>query len=291
VKSTFSSRDALLLCLLALIWGHSFLFVKLAVGSLAPTWIVTTRMLLGGTLLLLLALARRDPLPRDSRTLGKLAFIGLLGSGIPWAGQAWAQAYLDSGLVAVLNACTPLATLGLAVLSGQERLERHRLIGIAIAIAGTLVVVGGEVGAGRSVLALVVAVLATLGYAYAAVFTRGHITGRIANVPAAAFQLLLGAAFLVPLSTVLYGPPPSSLPPLVLAALLALGLLGTGIGFLIYFTLLGRVGATNTSMVTYLIPLVAILAGTLVRGERFGANVLVGALLLVGGVWIAQRRR
>ncbi|MFM2415586.1 MAG: hypothetical protein RL385_309, partial [Pseudomonadota bacterium] len=84
---------------------------------------------------------------------------------------------------------------------------------------------------------------------------------------------------------------PSSLPPLVLAALLALGLLGTGIGFLIYFTLLGRVGATNTSMVTYLIPLVAILAGTLVRGERFGANVLVGALLLVGGVWIAQRRR
>lgn len=291
MQSAFRARDALLLVLLALVWGHSFVFIKLIVGVLAPLWIVVSRMLLGGALLLVLALVRGDAFPRDRPTLVRLAMLGILGSALPWAGQAWAQRFLDSGLVAVLNACTPLATLGLAVISKQEQLERHRVVGIGIAIVGTLTVIGGELGSGRSALALVMSVSATVGYAYAAVFTRKHVSGRIANMPAAALQLLFAGAFMVPLASLAHGAPPTRLPLLAILALLALGLLGTGLAFLIYFTLLGRVGATNTSMVTYLVPMVALAAGAVYRGERFGPSVVVGACALVFGVWLAQQRR
>jgi drug/metabolite transporter (DMT)-like permease len=288
VKSAFGARDVALLALLALFWGHSFLFIKIAVAELAPVWIVTARMTIGGLLLLAVTLLARIPIPRDGRTLRTLAVIGVLGSALPWACQAWSQHYLDSGLVAVLNAFTPLATLALAVITGQERLERSRVLGIALAIAGTLIVVGGEVHAGRSPLALGAAVLATFGYAFAAVYTREHVSGKIASLPAAALQLVFGALTLAPVAGTLGGGVPSLSQPALLA-LLGLGVLGTGLAFAIYFTLIARVGATSTSMVTYLTPVVAMTAGAFYRGERFGPNVYVGSVALIAGVWLAQR--
>lgn len=96
---------------------------------------------------------------------------------------------------------------------------------------------------------------------------------------------------MVPLAGLAHGAPPLLLPLPVALSLLALGFLGTGLAFLIYFTLLARVGATNTSMVTYLVPLIAMAAGAVYRGERFEPSVLLGACALVGGVWLAQQRR
>lgn len=285
----FQLREVVLLALLALVWGNSFLFIKIAVASVPPPWIVTIRMVIGALLLLGIALASTQRAPRDLASLLSLAFIGVFGCALPWSGQAWAQQFLDSGLVAVLNACTPVATLILAVLWGQERLYLNRVVGLALAVLGTLIVVGVEVRAGRSTLALMMAVLATLGYALAAVMTRAHVSGRISNVWAAAAQLALGALLLGPITWATHGPPPTTLAPTVAAALLALGLLGTGVAFLIYFSLLESVGATNTSMVTYLVPVVGLASGALFRGERFGANVFVGAVAMIGGVWLAQK--
>jgi drug/metabolite transporter (DMT)-like permease len=291
VKSAFAARDLFLLLLLALIWGHSFLFIKVVVASVPPIWIVTARMLAGGGLLLFVMGLRGTRPPRDLTTLGKLAGIGVLGSALPWALQAWSQRHLDSGLVAVLNAFTPLATLGIAVLIKQEQLERQRVIGIAIAITGTLVVIGGEVGAGRSALALGAAVFATVGYALAAVLTRAHVSGRVAPLPAASIQLLSGALVLAPIALTVHGAPPLQVPALAALSLLLLGVFGTGLAFLIFFRLIERVGATNTAMVTYITPIVAMSAGALYRGERFGSNVFWGAAALIGGVWLAQRQR
>lgn len=285
----FRARDAALLLLLALVWGNSFLFIKTAVAVVPAPWIVTIRMTLGTALLVAIAIATRQRGPRDLRSVGVLGVIGVLGSALPWYGQAWAQQFLDSGLVAVLNACTPVATLMLAVLMGQERLYLNRVVGLAVAVTGTLIVVGLEVRAGRSTVALVMAVLSTVGYALAAVMTRKHVSGRIANVWAAAIQLGCGALLLGPFTWALHGPPPVALPPAAAGSLLALGLLGTGLAFLLFFSLLQRVGATNTSLVTYLVPLVGLVSGALVRGERYGANVFVGALAMIGGVWLAQR--
>jgi len=287
--SSFRPRDAALLVLLALIWGNSFLFIKLAVATVPTLWIVTIRMVLGACLLFIIARSTGQQAPSDFRTFLKLGLIGIFGSALPWAAQAWAQRFLDSGLTSVLNAATPVATLLLALVMRQERLYLNRVLGLALSVVGTLVVVGVEVRAGRSSLALAAALLATFGYALAAVLTRAHVSGRMSNTWAAASQLVWGVAFLGPLAWSTEGPPPTHLSPLVLCALLALGLLGTGLAFLIYFTLLQRVGATNTSMVTYLVPVVGLSSGALVLGERFGANVFLGALVMIVGVWLAQR--
>jgi drug/metabolite transporter (DMT)-like permease len=287
--SAFRPRDLVLLLVLALLWGNSFLFIKIAVSVIPPPWVVALRMAIGGLLLLVFALTSKERAPRDLASLGNIAMVGIVGSTLPWLGQAWAQQFLDSGLTAVLNACTPVATLILAVLFGQERLHVNRVLGLALAVLGTFIVVGLEVRAGRSTLALVVALLSTWGYALGAVLTRARISGRVSTIWASALQLLWGASLLGPVAWALEGPPPAALPASVAGALLALGVLGTGIAFQIYYVLLHRVGATNTSMVTYLAPIVGLVSGALVRGERFGANVFVGAAAMIGGVWLAQR--
>src|ERR1041385_1408718 len=267
--STFRPRDTLLLAILALMWGNSFLFIKIAVATVPPLWIVAFRMTVGGSLLLFIAMALGRSLPRHAASLGVLAFVGVVGAALPWSGQAWAQRFLDSGLVAVLNSFTPVATLVIALAVRQERLYRNRVFGLGAAVLGTVIVIGGEVRFGRSIVALVVAVLSTSGYALAGVVTRARISGRIAPLPAAAVQLSFGAAVLVPTAWASSGPLPTNLPPVALAALSALGLFGTGIAFIIYNVLIERVGATNASMVTYVVPVVGLLSGAVVRGERF----------------------
>src|SRR5438045_1605009 len=96
---TFTRRDVALFLLLAVFWGHSFLFIKLAVSAVPPLWIVGARMTVGGLLLLAIVAVLRRPLPREGRTLATLAFVGITGAAMPWACQAWAQRFLDSGLM------------------------------------------------------------------------------------------------------------------------------------------------------------------------------------------------
>jgi drug/metabolite transporter (DMT)-like permease len=287
--ASFRPRDVALFILLALTWGNSFLFIKIAVAAVQPMWIVTTRMTIGAVLLASIAAVLGRSVPRDPGRLGTLALVGVTSCAMPWSGQAWAQRQLDSGLVAVLNACTPVMTLVLAVLTRQERLHRNRVVGLAVAILGTVIVVRGEIGSGRSALALVVAVLSTMGYAVGAVVMRARISGRMDNLTAAATQLSLGAFALLPFAWAGHGAPSLDLSPAVTAALFALGLLGTGMAFVIYFALIESVGATSASMVTYIAPVVGLASGAIFRGERFGTNVVVGALALIGGVWLAQR--
>ncbi len=287
--SSFRPRDAAVLLLLALIWGNSFLFIKTAVAVVPPAWVVVVRMLLGASLLMLMARLSGKPGPKSFASTFKFGLIGLCGSGLPWLGQAWAQQFLDSGLVSVLNATTPVATLLVAVTLKQERLYLNRVLGLSLAVLGTLLVVGGEVRAGRSTAALAVAVLVTFGYAIAAVLTRARLADGVKGVWAPATQLTWGVLLLGPVAFALDGPPTLVADPWVVGSLLALGLLGTGVAFLLYFMLLENVGATNTSMVTYLAPIFGLSAGALFRGERFGANVLAGAALMLVGVWLAQR--
>lgn len=289
--STFTPRDAGLLVLLALMWGNSFLFVKTAVASIPPGWIVGGRLVIGSALLVGICLARRQPLPRSRRTWLVMGGIGVIGTGLPWFAHAWAQQALDSGLVAVLNATTPAATLLLALAFGIERLHTMRVVGLGVAITGSLIVIGGEVSGGGPVASLVVAMLAPFGYGLGSVLTRRHASGRIAPIPAAAAQLVGGALVLNLLALGVEGPAPAvgNLDPVHALALLALGVFGTGLAFIIYFTLIERVGATNASMVTYVVPIVGLAAGALVRGEQFGPNVFVGAAVLIVGVYLAQR--
>jgi drug/metabolite transporter (DMT)-like permease len=288
--STFTPRDAGLLLILSLLWGNSFLFIKTAVAEIPPGWVVAGRLTIGAVLIGAIVAVRRLPLPRERRILLALAVVGVLGTAAGWYAQAWAQRSLDSGLVAVLNATTPVATLLLALLAGIERLHPARVIGLAVAITGSIVVIGGEVSAGGPLVALVVAAVAPLAYGLGGVVTRREVSGRVATF--VAVQLGVGALVMTGISPVVDGlpPAPTSLSLWPALALLALGLLCTGTAFIINFELIASVGATNASMVTYLVPIVGLASGALVRGERFGANVFVGAAVLILGVYIAQRR-
>ncbi|MGI9016840.1 MAG: DMT family transporter, partial [Euzebya sp.] len=290
-QSTFTPRDAGLLLLLAFLWGNSFLFIKTAVAEIPPGWVVAGRLTIGGALLVGIVAVRQLKLPTQRRHLVALAAIGILGTAVPWTGQAWAQQSLDSGLVAVLNATTPVATLILAVAAGIERLHTARVVGLGVAVIGSFIIIGGEISAGGPVMALAIAAIAPFGYGLGSVLTRREISGKVGTLPAVATQLCMAAMVLTLASYVVEGSPPvlSELSPLVTAALFALGLFGTGIAFIIYFTLIERVGATNASMVTYLVPIVGLAAGAVVRGERFGANVFIGAAILILGVYLAQR--
>ena len=290
--SSFTPRDAGLLVLLATLWGNSFLFIKTAVAEIPPGWIVAGRMTIGGALLLGIVATRRMSLPRSRRVLIALATIGIVGTASGWLGQAWAQQFLDSGLVAVLNATTPGATLVLAVAFGIERLYLSRVLGLLVAIVGSVIIIGGEISAGGPVAALAIAGIAPFAYGLGSVVTRREISGKVETLPAVAVQLSVGAVVMTVFSLGLEGPPPllgdiSVIPAL---ALFVLGLLGTGVAFIIYFTLIKSVGATNASMVTYLVPIVGLIAGAVVRGERFGANVFLGAAVLIVGVYVAQRK-
>lgn len=289
-RSAFTPADALLFGILALFWGNSFLFVKIAVPFVPPPWIVAIRILIGSVLLLALVVTRRQALPRAPRRIAALFAIGFVGTAFPWTAQSWAQQYIDSGLMAVLNATTPAATLLIAVVAGQERLHTRRLGGLGIAIIGTVVVIGGEVSAGGALPALLVGAGAPVGYALGTVLAREWVSGRVRPLPAATVQLGTAALAMLPLAAVSTGAPaPDGLPVQAALALLALGVLGTGVAFLLYFTLIERVGATNAAMVTYVVPLVGLAAGALILSERFGRNVLVGAVVLIAGVYLAQR--
>lgn len=288
--SAFTPRTAGLLVLLALMWGHSFLFIKVAVRDVEPVWVMSGRIAIGGVLLLAIVAIRRRPLPRDPRLLLALGGIGVFGVAMPWAIQAWAQQFLDSGLLSVLNATAPASTLLVAVAVGQERAHRRRVLGLLVAITGTLIIVGFEIDAGRSPLALVAGAGATLAYGAGGVWTKASVSGRVGALPGAAAQLLLAALVVLPIALVTAEAPlPSRVDALPALALLGLGVFGTGLAFLAYFALIQEVGATNAAMVTYVVPLVGLTAGVVYLGEQVGPDVLIGAAVLIFGVWLAQR--
>ncbi len=289
-SSAFAPRDLGLLFSLAAMWGLSFLFIKVAVADVTPLWIVAARVTLGGVLLAVIVRLRGVEIPRERVVWGHLLVLALVTNMIPWVGIAWAQQFLPSGVTAMTNSLTPIATLTVAVAIGQESLTTRRLAGLAIAVAGTLVVVASELGTPERAVALVVAVSATLMYGAGAVYARHFVTGRVRPLATAFGQLAWSVVILVPLAAATGPAPlPGRVSLTAIGSLAALGIFGTGLAFLVFYVLMERVGATNATLVTYLIPVVGVTAGIVVLGERFGANVPVGGALIIAGVWLAQR--
>lgn len=291
-RSTFTPFDAGLLVTLASMWGFSFLFIKVAVAEVSPLWVVAARTTIGAAVLLVVLRLRGRRLPRDRATWGHLVVLATIGNAIPWTLIAWAEIHIPSGIAAVLNAIVPAATLAVAASVGLERLTGSKLAGLGAATVGTLVVVSGEALAFGRALPVLAAVGATFMYAYASVHAKRYVSGREGPLAIATGQVLIASVVSVPVAW-LVGPTPAwaELSLGAAGSLLALGALGTGAAFLVFYMLIERVGATNATMVTYLIPVVGLLAGWLVLGEHFGPHVFVGAAVIVAGIWLAQRER
>lgn len=291
-RSTFTPTDVGLLLALSSMWGFSFLFIKVAVTEVSPLWVVAVRTTIGAVVLLVILRMRGRRLPRGLVTWGHLLVLAIPGNVLPWTMVAWAEQYIPSGLAAVLNALVPIATLSVAASVGLERMTPAKLTGLFAALAGTTIVVSGEIVVDGRMWPVLAVILATLGYAYASVHAKRHVSAHHAPLSIASGQVLLAGCISVPAAW-LVGPTPvwGALSAAAIGSLIALGALGTGLAFLVFYMLIERVGATNATMVTYLIPIVGLAAGAIVLGERFGLHVFGGAVVIVVGIWLAQRER
>jgi drug/metabolite transporter (DMT)-like permease len=279
--------------LLSLLWGCSFLFIKVGVRELHPLWLTFGRVAAGALTLLVILAVTRDRLPRDPRLWGHLTVVAALGAAIPFTLFGLGEQRVSSVLAGIWNAATPLVALPLTVLVFRtERMSRAKAAGLAVGFLGVLVVLGVWRGLGGAQLTgQLMCFGAAMCYAVAIPYQKKFIAGRAGSgVAIVAAQLLLALVLLAIVAPVVAGAPPApadlSLP--VVLCVLALGSLGTGVAFVLNLRVIRIAGASTSTSVTYLMPVVATLAGVLILGETLSWNEPVGALVVITGVAIAQ---
>lgn len=282
------NRDAVLFVLLGLIWGSVYLAIKVGGDGLAPLSFVSVRLAIGGIFLLTILRLRGDRLPSRA-VLRHVVVVGLAGVAVPFTLTAWSQHGIDAGLASIFNAATPLFTVLLAgLVLSDEPLRAARLAGIALGFAGIVAVVGGGVNGGGSPGSMAAMLLAVASYAINAVYTRRHLRG-VPVLGLATGQVLVGLAATTPIAILFERPFEVAPPAATLGALVWLGIAASGIAPLLFFHLVGSLGAARASVVNYLIPIVGVSAGAVLLGESVGPMTMVGAVLVIAGVAIATK--
>ena len=287
-----------LLFILSLLWGGSFIGAEVALAELPPLSVVFARVALAALALQVVVRLRGLAMPRGLRGWAPYAVMGLFNNAVPFSLIVWGQTHLTGGLAAILNATTPLFTVLLAHLLGAEALTRARLVGIALGIAGVVVLVGAPALAptGVELLAHLAILGAAVSYACASLWGR-RFSGRPVLITAAA-QVSCSSVMMLPLVLLVDRPWTLPLPGAATwVALLVLGLACTALAYLLYFRLLATAGATNLMLVTVLIPPSAVLLGAALLEETVSAPQLagmacigLGLLVLDGRPWARLRR-
>jgi len=286
----------MLFAAVSLAWGASFLFIKVAGTGLAAVQVMVGRLGLGAALLVLVMLITRRRWPRGIRIWGNLLLISAFLCVIPFTLYAWAGQHIPSGLSSIYNATTPIATLLVALaLLPDERLTRTRTVGLLIAATGVVVVASpwsltlNEQNGTVLLLAQLACLGANLCYAIAFVLSRRLLrTGEYDATTIAASQITLAAVLGLAISPFIGGLEPVHLDIPVVASMLALGLVCTGVVYIWHATIIGAWGATAGATVTYVTPLVGVVLGIAVLGETLHWNEPVGGLLILAGVLISQ---
>ncbi len=278
---------------LAAIWGSSFLFIKVGVGELHPVHLTLYRVATGAATLLVVLVVLRDRLPREPAVWGHLLVVAAFGVALPFTLFGYGEQRVESMLAGIWNATTPLIVLPLAVLVFRtERLTARRAVGLALGFVGVLVVLGVWAGVGGAhFTGQLMCLGAAACYGLAIPYQKKFIAGRAySGLSLSAAQLLVATAQLALAAPLVAGAPPvpTDLSPRVVASVLALGALGTGLAFVINLRNIRLAGASTASTVTYLVPIFAVVVGAVVLGERMNWHQPVGALIVLVGVAVAQ---
>ena len=280
-----SLRNFVILLLLSLIWGASFLFIKVAVATIPPFSVAFGRTALAAVLLYLVLRSRGLKMPAWGPVWGTFLLMGLFNGAVPYTLITWAEIHIDSGLAAILNALMPLYTVLLAHLfTGDERLNWMKVVGIFLGFLGVVALIGPAAlgGLGRHVLAQLAVMAAALCYAIAIIF--GRRLREITPLVSATGQLFCAALLTLPM-ILLFDAPWTLSPSLIsLGALSCLSLLGTALAYLLYYYLLRRIGSTNLSLVTYLLPITGVFWGALLLGERLHWSAFLALGLILAGI-------
>ena len=277
--------------ILSILWGGSFFFVGVAVKEMPPLTIVLCRVALASIILLVIVYLKGDKMPSSPGLWGAFIIMGALNNLIPFSLIVWGQTHIESGLASILNATTPIFSVVLAhFLTREERLTTNRITGVTIGWIGVAMLIGIESlrGFGIEVMGQLAVVGATFSYACAAIYGRRF---KGINPLIVATGMLCGSTIMMtPLALVIEQPWNLSPGITTLMALFGLAAVSTSLAYIIYFQVLATAGPTNLLLVTFLIPVSAILLGVVVLAERLAWNAFAGmGLIFIGLIAIDGR--
>ena len=282
---TMGGREWAMLLALAVLWGGSFFFNGVAVRELPSFTLVWLRVAVAAATLLLALRLLGQRMPTAGRVWAAFFGMGLLNNVVPFVLIVWGQHHIASGLASILNATTPLFGVLVAhVLTSDEKLTPLKLAGVAVGFAGAMFMVGPDAlgGLGTGVTAQLACLAGALTYAFAGIFGRRFKRMGVLPLATAAGQVCASTALLLPLMLLVDRPWTLAAPHAATwGAVLGVGLLSTALAYVLYFRILAAAGATNLLLVTFLIPVSAILLGVPLLGEtlllrHFGGMALIG---------------
>ncbi|MEV5866993.1 DMT family transporter [Streptomyces tendae] len=277
---------------LSLVWGFSFLFMKVGTESFAPFQVTLGRLAFGTAVVAAAMAVKRERLPRGAWTWVHLTVAGFLLNALPFSLFAFSELTIPSSLAGICNATSPLWGMALSLVAlSEDRPTRRRVAGLGIGFLGVLTVLGVWQGFhGLDVTGTALALLASLSYPVGWIYVRRTLAGSShSHLSLTGAQLGL-ATLQLAVVTPLFTSVPTSFPVLPLLAVAALGVLGTGLAFLIQYDLVAEVGPTTAQMVTYFTPVIATAAGVALLGESLSWSTPVGAAVVLAGAALTQSR-
>jgi drug/metabolite transporter (DMT)-like permease len=278
---------------LGFMWGSSYLFIKIAVDTVPTFTLIALRLLIGAAFLWVAFRLSGLSLPRERHLYGHFVVMATLNVALPFTLITWAEQSVDSALASVLNSTVPLFVLMIAPLFlPDEPIRVNGVVGLAVGFAGVVLIVSpGLLGSGGADPIGALALLASsVTYAVGNVYNRRFVRGLKPLIPAM-FQVTFALVITALLAVILERPWESVRPDAAAwFSLIWLGIFGSGLAYLLYFRLLGRWGATRTSLVAYVLPVVGIVLGSAVLQEPVGLELLGGTALIISGVALVNGR-
>ena len=304
---TLCTRAWGLMILLWFCWGGSFFYGHIALTAVPPFSLVFARVFIGFLFLLPIIWLWRVPIPRGAKVWRGMVIMAIFNTALPFSLIAFGLTRVSSSLGGILNATVPMWTAGLAHFATRdEKLTLPKVVGILTSLFGVIILIGmkdsmvAPVIAGHSapmadplldILAKLSFVAATACYAFSGVYGKRFKSMGVEPIFAATAQLLIASLILLPLIIFIDRPWQLPMPSLAaVASLLAIGVIATGLAYILYYRILAMAGATNVALVTYLVPVSATLLGVLVLGESFSGYTMVGIGIIALGLVILDGR-
>jgi len=288
IRTTMNRSDWLILAILAVIWGGAFFFIGVAVKHVHPLTYVWLRLTVAAAAMWIYVKARGHSLGLPREVWGAIVLLAILNNALPFTLFGWGQTHIASGLASILNATTPIWGVVVAhFLTSDERMSPRKIAGVLLGFGGVATMIGPSLlsNIGTNALAQLACVVASLSYALAAVWARRFRKLGVSPVSVTTGQLTAGAIIMLPMSMFFDQPWTRAFPPVsAVAAITALGLFCTAFGYVLYFRLIDRAGATNALLVTLLVPPVAIVLGAAFLGETLAPQDFIGLALIALGL-------
>jgi drug/metabolite transporter (DMT)-like permease len=284
VRRSMTAYEWSLLLSLSVLWGASFFFVGVAVKEVPVFTVVVARVAIAAVILLIVMRVLGQAIPRDPQILRAFVGMAVINNVMPFCLITWGQTHIPSALASILNATTPLFTVIVAhVLTSDEKLTLGRLAGVVLGLAGVAIMIGTDAvrGLGADIAGQLAILGAALCYAFGGVFARRFRRLGVSPLATATGQLTVSSLILIPVMLVVDRPWALPMPSAAaIGSLIGIATFATALAFILYFRVLATAGATNVVLVTFLVPVTAILLGLLVLGETLEPKHFLGMAVI-----------